>query len=150
MNRDALETALHDFAKNNVNELSDMIEFFIEISSGKQEFIEMRNNLKIARLAGNKTITMYTYKYFLRFKKEIMARQVEYLFNFDYASLIEKGTASDTENLIRSIIDGIKSIWLSGNENTQLKIQNYILKLLAFSIKFDGIMTSIAASNARK
>ncbi len=146
MDRDTLEGAILDISKSNVNELSDMIEFFINNSRGKREFLEMRNNLKLAKLAGNRIITSYTSKYFLRFKKEILDRQVDYLFNFDYAALIEKNTASDTENLIRSIIEGVKTVWLAGDENVKLKIQNYILKLLAFSIKFTDIQNKIATA----
>ena len=145
MDRDTLEKTLLDIAKSNVNELSDMIEFFIGISGGKREFIEMQSNLKLARKLGDKLITNYTYVYFLRFKNKILKRKVEYLFNFDYTSLIEQGTASDTDNLIRSIIAGIKSIWLTGDANTKLKIQNYILKLLGFSIQYDAIRTKIQA-----
>lgn len=125
-------------AKLNYKYLLNMIEFFIETSSGKTEFCEMYKNLELAKkVAGDTIIIQYTSKYMLMFKDDILVENEEKLFTYDYTSLIEKDTAGDTDKLIRDIIDGIRSIWKSGDSSVQGRMRNYILKLLKASIKYD-------------
>lgn len=125
-------------AKLNYKYLLNMIEFFIETSSGKTEFCEMYKNLELAKkVAGDTIIIQYTSKYMLMFKDDILAENVERLFSYDYTSLIEKDTAGDTDKLIRDIVDGIRSIWKGGDAAVQKRMRNYILKLLKTSIDYD-------------
>lgn len=138
MGKEDNEVKRMDAAKNNITKLLEMVEFFMAKTGGKKEFVDMKSNIEMAnRMAGPITIIQYTSKYFLMFKADIIAKNIEHLLNYDYAKLIEEGTATDTEILIRNLISGIKKVWMTGDAETQNKIKKYIFILLKYSIIYD-------------
>jgi hypothetical protein len=145
MSKEETEFARMEVAKNNVAKLVEMVEFFMEKTGGKKEFVDMRSNIEMAnRITGPLTIIQYTSKYFLMFKAQILKQNVEFLFNYDYTQLIEKGTINDTEVLIRSLIDGIKQLWTIGDAIIQKRIKNYIFFLLKYSIEYRDLTNRMA------
>jgi hypothetical protein len=134
-----LEKSIRLYADKNIKEITSLMEFFVRITKGANEFSQVIEDIKSIRATINSIIIAeYTSIYFLRFKDDIMKQDVEKLLNYDYTSLIEEGTVSDTELLIRKLIESIKSVWILGDKKTQLRIKASILKLLKYSIKFDS------------
>lgn len=125
-------------ASENVILLDELIEFLIIESNHSPEFLEVKEKFKLVKLALSAiSITEFTSFYFIKFKKSIMERRVEKLLNYDYTKFIEKNIESDTDKLIRALIELIKNIWKRNNESVNFKIENFILKFLQISLRFN-------------
>lgn len=148
MSLDKILTQIHGTAKTNSSILSDLIDLFIA-ETGAEEFRQMRTNFNLAkRLGGDTIIIGYTSKYFIQFKDHIVRRDIPFLLDYDYTTLIEDGTANETQVLIRSIIDGVKRLWTGNDPKIQATIRKNIIRLLGCSLEFVNLNNQ--AEYARK
>jgi len=142
-----LETSLNDVASKNIKEIVSLMEFFVRETNKSPEFVQVLDEIKSLRLTvSNVVIISYTSVYFLRFKEDIKRKDVEKLLNFDYTSLIEEDTVSDTDQLIRRLIDSIKNVWLRGNSKTQNHIKSSIFKMLKYSMIYKNVNDELEKS----
>lgn len=143
-----LEKSIRLYADKNIKEITSLMEFFVRVTKGANEFAQVIEDIKSIRATINSIIIAeYTSVYFLKFKDDIMKQDVDKLLSYDYAELIEEGTISETEMLIKKLIESIKSVWICGDKKTQLRIKASILKLLKYSIKFDSKKRQLAKIN---
>lgn len=143
-----LEKSIKLYADKNIKEITSLMEFFKRITKDADEFTQVIEDIKSIRATvPSIIIAEYTSVYFLRFKSDILKQDVETLLNYNYAELIEEGTVSETEMLIRKLIESIKTVWIRGDNKTQLRIKASILKLLKYSIRFDSKRRELAKFN---
>lgn len=105
--------------------------------TGRAEFTEVLDKLKVIQLAvSNTMILQTTAPYFMMFKDDILNEDVEKLLNFNYETLIKNGTETETDLLIKTLIKLVKETWITGSAVDRIKIKRNIISLLKCSIKY--------------
>lgn len=140
----AFETELNKVAVKNIKEIVSLMEFFVRVTKKSPEFVQVLEEIKSLRLVTSDTLIIsYTFTYFLRFKDDILRKDVEKLLNFNYESLIEEDTVSETDQLIRKLIASVKSVWIRGDAKTQNHIKSSIFKMLKYSLIYNNLINSM-------
>ncbi len=125
-----------EYADANVKTITVLMSYFYKTTK-EEEFKLVLDELESIKMFFNNIfITTQTAPYFLRFEKEISEQNVELLLNYNYESLIEDGTDTRTDGLIRKLIALIKQTWIKGDEKQRSRIKHYIILLLKYSIQF--------------
>jgi hypothetical protein len=134
---------LQDNADICYKEVNRLISIFNRIRPG-QEFKDMRANLELAHnIAGNKIVTECVAEYMIPFKQDIIDGNVEKIYNFNYETLIVKGTRSTTQQLILTLINSMRSIWDISSDDNKLRIKNSIQKLLLYCITHEKLYAQL-------
>jgi hypothetical protein len=120
-----------------------LIHYFNSIRPG-QEFKEMEANMELAySIVGVREIIENIAIYMLKFRVPILNSDVGAIYNYEYDTLIEKNTLSSTRQLIMSLIESMRTIWLMANERQRLVIKNSIQKLLLYCIKHEEYVAAL-------